>query len=763
MATLSAQIQSLVGSITETEIDQWCEDGVRELVNLFPPNLKEMCYTKNTFTSTAANSESETIATKNLGNIFAGDIECREIRSKDKYKASDVDSLEYATSTDPVYYVEGSKLNILPASSSGIYYAIADPSIDASADSAISSFPNEAEYLIILYASIKVLQNKMNEKDTNTDIDTTAFEAINTELDETQAVCDKIDADLVLSKAEVVLAKAEAAELATQTDNSSTFNTALAAIATELNKVDNIILEASTEFDKVDNVIIEGSVEIDKSTALLDLGETDSEGAINTALAKVITELDETQAVCDSVNAEIVLANAEVDKSFAEVALANAEVDKSFAEVDLANAEVDKAVTEAALINPEVDKAIIEAALINPEVDLAKAEAAELATQTDNSGDIETALDAMNTALDKFRADASDPALFGDQSQYTTGEGLTHVKDALELARDTIDTGFITNEDSGSSDDATPKSVGYWLNDEDTDMVQATLGVAQTEIQRAKTHIEEWSATVQALLGEANGFAKEAQARVAFSGAKAQSVQSYINTAEGYVKSTNSTLQTADGFVKTTNAFLQTANGFSKTAQGYVQTADGYIKTAQGYATTANGYIKTAQAYGQEIQLKISIANAYIKEVQGRLAQAQAKREESKSRLVAGDSYLKEAQSIVSQGNAYIAEAQAYISQAQGYASEVSARAGFSSAKLQAVQGHINTAQSYVSTAQGFGSEVQIKVNIAQGYIAEAKIRMERENQKYQWYKAQQLKLQQDYDKGVQMLITKGMPQKQQK
>ena len=163
MATLSAQIQALAGSVTESEIDQWCVDGVRELTNLFPPNLKEYCYSKQTFTSAAANSEAETMITGKLGSVYAGSVECRQIRPMDKHKASSSSSIEFATATDPVYYVEGNKLNILPASLSGVYYVIADPSIDASAVSAISNFPNEAEYLVVLYAAIKVLQNKMNE------------------------------------------------------------------------------------------------------------------------------------------------------------------------------------------------------------------------------------------------------------------------------------------------------------------------------------------------------------------------------------------------------------------------------------------------------------------------------------------------------------------------------------------------------------------------------------------------------------------------
>ena len=197
----------------------------------------------------------------------------------------------------------------------------------------------------------------------------------------------------------------------------------------------------------------------------------------------------------------------------------------------------------------------------------------------------------MNTALDKFRADASDPALFGDETQYTTGVGMTRVENALNKAQALID-------EASMEGDTEPQSAQYWLNDEDTEMVQATLQTAQTEIQRAQAHVAEWSATVQALLGEANGFAAEAQARVAFTGAKGQAVQAYIGTAQGYI-----------------------------------------------------------------------------------------------------------------------------------------------------------------ATAQGYASEIQSKINIAQGYIAEANTRMARDTQKYSWYQGQQGKLQQDYDKGIQMLISKGIPQ----
>lgn len=168
MATLSAQIQALTGTnVDETQLNQFCEDGVRELTNMFSQELKNMCYTKNTYSSSvAAGSEAETIASKHIGSVYAGNVQCREIDPKDKFKASDGNSIHAASATDPVYYVEGSKLNVLPVSSSVVYYLIPDPSIDAdSGDGHIANFPNEAEYLVVLYAAIKNLEHLSIEEE----------------------------------------------------------------------------------------------------------------------------------------------------------------------------------------------------------------------------------------------------------------------------------------------------------------------------------------------------------------------------------------------------------------------------------------------------------------------------------------------------------------------------------------------------------------------------------------------------------------------
>ena len=55
MQSLASQIQALAGTATNSEMNQWMRDGAREIINLLPPYLKEYCYSKQTFTSAAAN------------------------------------------------------------------------------------------------------------------------------------------------------------------------------------------------------------------------------------------------------------------------------------------------------------------------------------------------------------------------------------------------------------------------------------------------------------------------------------------------------------------------------------------------------------------------------------------------------------------------------------------------------------------------------------------------------------------------------------
>ena len=1020
MATFEAQVEGLTSlsidgssAPTQTELTQFLTDGAKEIINVLPENLLNLCTSSVSFTSGSAS----TLNTGKILNVLRsdGDITqpCRDVPAIFKGRYSDPDDMNYATVTDPIYYIENNSLDVLPAGGSVTYSEVQYPAV-AYGDSAIAVFPDEAEYLVPLYASIKSLQNVLGSKSSNADINT-ALSAINTELDETQAVCDKIDADLVLAKAEVVLAKAEAAELATQTDNGGDFETACDAMATELAKVDNIIVEASTEFDKVDNVIVEGSVEFDKSSALLDLGETDSEGAVNTAAGKIITEMDETQAVCDKIDADLVLAKAEVVLAKAEAAelalqtdnssdiataltAINTELDKVDEVILLAHEEFDEVAAEVSstatspitaarsavpsalsindlTVSVSAPSAPSLATIEYPEASNADASVTAVSTASasapsiiDVSSNAPTYTKPSLTSRVSFNSffesgslnplDDSDPGVFSTSTPPSLGTasfstpaiatvtvasfGTAPAYTAPVVTGDTQElSGSIVAGAIGTTGDFT--NFNHWYDvladmietEEDTELaglqinkINSYIGVyqqalqnqlnifndanveyqaaiqekikeadlayqesqqeaqllLQKEYQEYQSKVSEYQAEVntdvqvysqklerykaelntvyqawaktesdnfqqyqldiqnelnefnkdnaryqmefkeaadktqmdlQVAIVNANNLAQEYrqeaqqstemdkfnkaqdQALALTNAAKEMEdlvlnnkslmekftgelnkytaqvndeVQEYQANLQQKVQEFDSSIKLQGTYFKEAEARVNAGDAFLKQAQSTIAQAQGYAaevsaranfsgaksQAIQGYISTAQSYIASAQGFGNEIQAKIAIAGGYIAEIDVRLRQAESKRQESQSRLAAGGAYLQEAQAIVAQGNAYISEAQAYVSQAQGYATEVNARAGFSSAKSQAIQGYVNTAQSYVATAQGFANEIQIKIGIAQGYSNEVQARLAVDTSQYGWIEKQQAKLQADYDKGLQLLISQG-------
>jgi len=163
-------------------------------------------------------------------------------------RVNDLNYMEAATESDPAYIIHGDVLNTYPGSNASNDSRVV--SIDTSITvahgdgaSGIPNFPDEAEYAVVLYASRNALQRLMNNIQSNSDIDT-AFTATNTELDETQAVCDllntRVDTAITnISNAatEIGLAKTEAAEIASQTDNGGGFATALTALSAAVDKI----------------------------------------------------------------------------------------------------------------------------------------------------------------------------------------------------------------------------------------------------------------------------------------------------------------------------------------------------------------------------------------------------------------------------------------------------------------------------------------------------------------------------------------------
>jgi len=178
MANFDAQVIELVGSSWTTDqdaVNQFITEGANEVINAMPRSMQERIAEETTVTSGTTTSEGHKVIsmTRNDGTI---DQPCRNIQAWKRGRAADSSDMEYATATDPVYYTNDGKFNILPSGGSGNKlvsiptYSQSSP-LDASAISTITNFPNEAEYLVVLYAAVKALQQAMNGKSSSLPID----------------------------------------------------------------------------------------------------------------------------------------------------------------------------------------------------------------------------------------------------------------------------------------------------------------------------------------------------------------------------------------------------------------------------------------------------------------------------------------------------------------------------------------------------------------------------------------------------------------
>ena len=376
MATFSAQVVDLVGAFSdETALDSFITEGANEVINAMPRSMQERVAEETAVTTGTTASEGHKVLYM-LRSDSTIDQPCRRISANKRGRAADSSDMEYATTSDPAYYVKDGKFNILP-SGAGLLVSIPTynqgSALDASSLSTITNFPNEAEYLVTLYAAIKALQQNMSGKLGNTDI-----------------------------------------------------TTALAKIAAS-------VLNAEDEIEDSNKMV-----------------------------------------------ANIVLGVAEVLES---------------------------------------------------------------ATDTDtSSSEIQVAADAINTALDRIST-----YNWSDSDTFITGSAqLTRVKAALDNAEDVIN----SNQPSTTTD-----AYGAQTN-EDIELVNSALSIAQTEIQRSQGHLAEWNTLLQGASAEAQGFATEVQARGAWTSAKAQVWSGYFSAAQSYAQAAQTYLESAKGYSNEAQARL---------------------------------------------------------------------------------------------------------------------------------------------------------------------------------------------------------------
>jgi len=168
---------------------QWMTESVKEIINILPPHLLEKCAIVES-DQNMNDGDGHNVENKIL-NVFRADspvsiaaaldgqvYECRRIPFTAAFKAVDPESIEFATPTDPVYYLEPqsadnpAKIHVRPKNTSltlskvylvdyPVFTAGDSGTYDVVNSTTIANFPNEAEYLVVLRAAIFAAQYQL--------------------------------------------------------------------------------------------------------------------------------------------------------------------------------------------------------------------------------------------------------------------------------------------------------------------------------------------------------------------------------------------------------------------------------------------------------------------------------------------------------------------------------------------------------------------------------------------------------------------------
>tara|TARA_R110000744_G_scaffold155597_1_gene270974 strand:+ start:11127 stop:11900 length:774 start_codon:yes stop_codon:yes gene_type:complete len=173
MATFQTQVMGMTNITisstgtepTEAELTQFLTDGAKETLNALPSSIQRKYGTSNTLNNS---STTLTLGSSKVLSVtrYDGTIQqpTRQVDSSLRGRISDSSEVIYATITDPAYYIHNGLLSVYPtptATRTSTVETLNFPSV-AYSDSAIAKYPDDAEYLVVLYASIKSLQSTLS-------------------------------------------------------------------------------------------------------------------------------------------------------------------------------------------------------------------------------------------------------------------------------------------------------------------------------------------------------------------------------------------------------------------------------------------------------------------------------------------------------------------------------------------------------------------------------------------------------------------------
>ena len=176
MATFEAQVESITsiaiessGSVpTQAQLTQYLTDGAKEILNYLPRSKQSLFTTSNDLNGS---SSSFTVLGSEIFSVTRDDgtinQPCRAVNPALQGRIRDADDMMAATATDPAYYVTNNILVVVPTptnAQNAHVQTLNYPSV-AFGDSAIAKFPDDAEYLVVIYACIKAIESAFTSEE----------------------------------------------------------------------------------------------------------------------------------------------------------------------------------------------------------------------------------------------------------------------------------------------------------------------------------------------------------------------------------------------------------------------------------------------------------------------------------------------------------------------------------------------------------------------------------------------------------------------
>jgi hypothetical protein len=165
--TFKQQVESLTGltisdssNPTQDELSQFLTDGAVDVINTMIEIAPQEAV-KFTTTTTDSNNDGITVTGKSVSIVREHDSAtilrpCTLISAQDRYEATNKESIKYRSKYNPGYFILDGKIFSVPDSASGNngvkVTQISYPTIYYTQDSIIT-FPNEFEYLVVIYAA----------------------------------------------------------------------------------------------------------------------------------------------------------------------------------------------------------------------------------------------------------------------------------------------------------------------------------------------------------------------------------------------------------------------------------------------------------------------------------------------------------------------------------------------------------------------------------------------------------------------------------